>query len=210
MANRTLAEIIEECRYLVSEPTPAFFTDKEIMLFYNAVQMEFVKWTKILKEETDLAISAVDNVSVTLPADFLATKFVHLKSSDGSLQFLHPYGGRARGVRSPMSEDLGYYLINNTTLKLTQEQDPNSDEVRLAYYQTPTPFADEVADLAVSCDIEDAYIDGVLAGTVSRLFKKRRELQESNIYFAEFQKKMAEARRFENKREGVRQMNIIY
>lgn len=207
---KTLAEIIEEARYFVSEPTPAFYADREIMLYFNAVQLEFVKRTSILKEEVELSIETSDNVSVTLPADFLAVKFAHLKSDSGDLTFLHPYGGRARGHRSELANDVGYYLINNTTLKLTAEQDPSSDSVLLTYHQTPTPYTDEVADLADECDIEDAYIDGVLAGVVARLFKKRKEIKQSNIYFAEFQKKMTEARRFENKREGIRQMNINY
>jgi len=207
----TLAEIIALAREDVAEPNPAFFTDTGIMLYFNEAQLDFSRKVRPIRLEAALALSLVDKLSATLPADFLEVDFVHLTSVDGDKPtIIKRYSGDARSRQSLLSKDTGYYIISTApkTMKLTSEQNPPDDSLVVSYFAKPAPYADPVVDAAVESDIPDEYVDIVIMAVVARMKRKRREFQEARIDRAEYEKLRNAAALYEKSRDGKAILNI--
>jgi len=202
----TLAEYIEEIRDGLREITPAFFTNAELMRYINRKELEFARKTKWLTTELDIAWET-DGYSVLLPSDFIAVDFV-LLFGENSTDYLEKRGGRARADTSEM--DPGYRLDKpNNKIILTDETDmSDGSTLRLSYIQKPTPYTDEVADLAVESDLGDEFAEVIINGVISLGLVKQERFNSANYHEAAFKTGVVEAKRYRNEREGKNVRNI--
>ena len=200
----TLAEYIEQIRFGLREITPAFFTDTELMTYVNLKELEFVRKTKWLTKETDIAWES-DGYSVLLPSDFMAVDFV-LLDEDGAVTFLEKRGGKGRADTSEL--DFGYRL-DSTKLWLTDDSERDSDTtLTLSYIYKPTPYTDPVTDAAVESTLGDDFSEIIIAGALSKGLVKQERFPSAQYHETVYQQGIIEAKRFRNDRVGKNVINI--
>lgn len=207
MANPTWGEILTEMRDELSEPTAAFWTDDELMAYYNRAQMEFARKTEIIEATSTLTLSG-DNLSASLPSGFLGVLAVTFINAGGSRKYLYATGGFGRSQQSKSQADLAYYLVGTATIKLTAEQ-PTGVSLELDYFKKPTPFADS-EDTEVEGDLDLEWTGIIQQGALFYAHAKRGNEQRKRDAKAEFLTGISEAKRFKRYRVGKKQISVAY
>lgn len=202
----TWGDILFKIRSKINEPTPAFFTDEELMLFFNSAQLHFARETKFLKREQAFTIkerpSSPPYQYVMMPSGFLGIITVGLQSKTVAqdINWLQKTGMAGRSNQS--YQDQAYYLIDHGEIRVVNDVDVLATNLLVRYYQAPNAFTDP-DDLNVLSQVYDEYLDTVLLYVFMECYLKRKEYEEYNITERKYTMGVNEVIRAEGRRHGA-------
>lgn len=209
----TWGEILFKIRSKINEPSPAFFTDEELMLFFNSAQLHFARETKFLKREQAFTIkqrpSSPPYQYVMMPSGFLGiiTAGLQSKTIATDINWMQKVGMAGRSNQS--FQDQGYYVVDHGEVRIVNDVDILTTNLLVRYYQAPNPFLDP-EDLNVLSQVYDEYLDAVLLYVFMECYLKRKEYEEYNITERKYVSAINEVIRAEGRRHGANtQIQIV-
>lgn len=201
----TWGEILFKIRSKINEPEAAFFSDEELMVYFNASQLHFARETKFLEREQAFTIkdrpSSPPYQYVMMPSGFLGLKSVALQSKTEAtdITFLQRVGLAGRSNQS--FKDQAYYLVDHGELRITQEVDVNAINLLVRYYAAPNVLVDP-ADTEVFTQVYDEYLEDVLQNVFMQIHLKRKEYEEYQICERMYGLGIVNAQKNEGRRHG--------
>ena len=202
----TLVEIIELCRFSVREPTPAFFTDDEIMIYTNLKSLEFCRRTTYLRDMATLTDSG--GGVFPLPNDFLTARSVILDTK-GVRKEIFKQGASSRVSKSYLGVG---YVMNSEAITLSNVGDLEDDStmtIELDYAKRPYPFLDLEADKLKESDIPEEFIEVLTQGITAKMFEKQERYPSARESARNWDMGVKEAKKFANTRQGQGSINIV-
>lgn len=210
--NYTWGEILFKIRSKINEPNPAFFTDEELMIFFNESQLYFARETKFIKREQAFTVkqrpSSPPYQYVMMPSGFLGVISVGLQSKTVAedLQWIPNVGLAGRSKQS--YQDQAYYIIDRGEIRVNNDVDILQTNLLVRYYQAPVALTDP-EDLDVLTQVYDEYLDDVIIGVLMACHLKRKEYEEYNYTESKFMQRVKEAIWAEGRRTGHKQIQVI-
>jgi hypothetical protein len=210
--NFTWGEILFKIRSKINEPNPAFFTDEELMVFFNESQLYFARETKFIKREQAFTVkqrpSSPPYQYVMMPSGFLGVISVGLQSKTQAddLQWIPNVGLAGRSKQS--YQEQAFYLVDRGEIRITHDVDVLATNLLVRYYQAPNVLTDP-EDLDVLTQVYDEYLDDVILGVLMACHLKRKEYEEYNYTEVKFVQRIKEAIWAEGRRTGNKQIQVI-
>lgn len=201
----TWGEILYKIRSEINEPSPGFFTDEELMIFYNEAQLYFARETKFLKIEQAFPVknrpSSPPYQYAMMPNGFLGLISVALQSKTDARDIKYLLKTGLVGRSNQSYKDQLYYLVDHGEVRITNEIDVDTTNLLIRYYMSPSPFADP-EDLEVLTNVYDEYLEDVLMLVTMKCHKKRKEYEEYNFLERRFNDRLEKAIKSEGRRQG--------
>ena len=212
LGNATWEEILFKIRSYLNEPEEAFFTNEELMCLFNDTQMYFARETKFRKVNQEFDISETASKPtrffVLMPQDFLGIFSCGLQGVDSvaNLTWLRSVGLAGRSKAS--YQDQAFFIQNRGEIFLAKEVDTTAVKLLVNFYAAPIPFIDP-EDLTALTYVYDEYLEDVVLGTIAKAQIKRGNFEEHDRIWNIFLIRIREAQKAEDRRTGLKQIQVI-
>lgn len=212
LGNETWGDILFKIRTRLNEPEEAFFTDEQLMCYWNEVQLYFARETKFRKVDQVFEITTTSSTPtlqyILLPSDFLGVISCGLQSKDTALDLTWLRVTGLAGRSKQGFQDQAYYIANRSELRVVREVDATEVNIVLNFYASPVPFVDET-DLTALSYVFDEYVEDVILGTVASALLQRGNFEEYDRLQNIFLMRVREAIKAEGRRTGHKQMTAM-
>lgn len=212
LGNATWEDILFKLRTRLNEPEPAFWTDEQLMCYFNETQLYFARETRFRKVEQTFDIIETTFTPTSffalLPQDFLGILSAATVSNTDALDMNYLRFTNVPGRSKEGFQDQGFFLKNRGEVHLVRPVDTAALKLFVTFYAAPIPFSDP-EELDALTFVFDEYLEDVIIGTVATALLQNGRFEEYQFLKREFDKRVKEAYKAEGRRTGNKQMVVM-
>jgi hypothetical protein len=202
-------DIVNDCRSLIIEPNPAFFSDTRMLSLVNLGQADLVRRSRVL--EAQAYASTVTNQAVyAIPGDFLGSLKVWYNNQQGGVDAWIPLQPKSIEKMSqefpnfPSTSIVGtqiptryFFVGNQIQLYPTPTVGNVSNNLLMIYERKPTTLNALSDPLSVDVSLDP----GITAWVLWRLYAQDNEDVKSAAWKAEYEAEVGRARAWKKMRQ---------